>query len=62
VRLPALILSRSYCTLKLKLFLNSCKGDRRLKAASILDNYQKNARKVVPQKMHFILDLYGFNY
>jgi hypothetical protein len=40
-----------------KLFLNSCKGYRRLKAASILDHYLENVKKVVPQKNHFILVL-----
>ena len=37
---------------KVLLFLNSCKGPRRLRAASILDHYPENVRKVVPQNMH----------
>ena len=36
-------------------FLNGRKDHRRLKAASILDNYRGNARKVVPQNMLFLL-------
>jgi hypothetical protein len=32
----------------------------RLKAASILDHYLGNAKKVVPQNMHFILDLFDY--
>ena len=40
-----------------RLFLNSCKGHRRLKAASILDHYSENVKKVVPQNIHFFIDL-----
>ena len=32
----------------------------RLKAASILVHYLGNAKKVVPQNMHFILDLFDY--
>lgn len=43
-----------------RLFLNSCQCHMRLKAASILDHYLGNAKKVVPQNMHFILDLFDY--
>jgi hypothetical protein len=43
--------------LPLKLFLDSYRCHRRLKAASILDRYPENAEKVVPQSMHFSIDL-----
>ena len=32
----------------------------RLKAASILVHYLGNAKKVVPQNMHFIVDLFDY--
>lgn len=32
----------------------------RLKAASILGHYLENAKKVVPQNMHFIVDLFDY--
>jgi len=41
----------------IKLFLNSCEGPRRLKAASMLDSYLENAKKVVPQNIHFVIDI-----
>jgi hypothetical protein len=41
----------------LLLFLNSCEGPRRLKAASLLDHYLENLKKVVPQNWHFIIDM-----
>ena len=40
-----------------KLFLDSCGVTKWLKAASILDRYLKNAKKVVPQNIHLFLDL-----
>jgi len=40
-----------------RLFLDSCGVANRLKAASILDRYLKNAKKVVPQNIHLFLDL-----
>ena len=39
------------------LFLDSCCCHRRLKAASMLGGYLENAEKVVPQNMHFHIDL-----
>ena len=39
------------------LFLDSCGVTKWLKAASILDRYLKNAKKVVPQNIHLFLDL-----
>ena len=58
--------SNLYCNLLGKwgrfarLFLNSCRCHMRLKAASILGHYLENAKKVVPQNMHFILDLFDY--
>ena len=41
----------------IRLFLNSCEGPRQLKAASILDHYLENVKKVVAQNIHFIIDM-----
>jgi len=46
----------------IRLFLNSCKGHRLLKAASLLDHYPENVQKVVPQNNHFSIDLCSFQW
>lgn len=39
------------------LFLDSWNGHKQLKAASVVDHYPENVKKVVPQTVEFILDL-----